>query len=486
MSYDKNGNISSIFRSGFPSGNYEIAIDNLQFTNQGNQLTKVSDTSNNKAGFKDGNTIGDDYSYDANGNMIVDKNKGITKIVYNHLNLPVLIEFNNSSTKKITYLYNANGVKVRKWVWNSDYIPIRTDYLDGFQYKNELLQYFPTSEGYVNNTVISGVNTYKYVYNYTDHLGNVRLSYQDINKDGIVANSEILEESNYYPFGMKHSGYNSGNLQVNYKYKFQGTERQDELGLNWDSYKYRNYDYAIGRFMSIDPLTEEYHTWSPYVFSGNRVVDARELEGLEPYLVTGRAFIPDKTLPNPAAVVSNTKSFAGDNRSDYRLNTNAYRTEQKVRVDFENQTATTLSNRANSTIGYGKDGKVTETSEPGTAGPTPTYTKSTMKDGTTTVNMEVDASNKLVSGAPAINYKVGVTITEGENGSFSYKIEGKSDGFPAYEFFITNEKNGKSYLIHGSNPNSTGDTPSSLFPPMDKKINASGNSTDLKPIEVKK
>lgn len=55
---------------------------------------------------------------------------------------------------------------------------------------------------------------------------------------------------------------------------------------------------------------------------------------------------------------------------------------------------------------------------------------------------------------------MGVTITEGENGSFSYKIEGKSDGFPAYEFFITNEKNGKSYLIHGSNPNSTGDTPS--------------------------
>lgn len=34
--------------------------------------------------------------------------------------------------------------------------------------------------------------------------------------------------------------------------------------------------------MSIDPLTEEYDTWSPYVFSGNRVIDSRELEGLEP------------------------------------------------------------------------------------------------------------------------------------------------------------------------------------------------------------
>lgn len=37
--------------------------------------------------------------------------------------------------------------------------------------------------------------------------------------------------------------------------------------------------------MNIDPLTEEYHTWSPYVFSGNRVVDARELEGLEPVIL---------------------------------------------------------------------------------------------------------------------------------------------------------------------------------------------------------
>jgi hypothetical protein len=37
--------------------------------------------------------------------------------------------------------------------------------------------------------------------------------------------------------------------------------------------------------MSIDPLTEEYHTWAPYVFSGNRVVDSRELEGLEPLSV---------------------------------------------------------------------------------------------------------------------------------------------------------------------------------------------------------
>ncbi|WP_260393811.1 RHS repeat-associated core domain-containing protein [Empedobacter stercoris] len=66
-----------------------------------------------------------------------------------------------------------------------------------------------------------------------------------------------------------------------YKYKYQGQERQDEFGLGWDSFKWRNYDYAIGRFMSIDPLSEQYVYNSTYAFSENRVIDGRELEGLE-------------------------------------------------------------------------------------------------------------------------------------------------------------------------------------------------------------
>jgi hypothetical protein len=222
--------------------------------------------------------------------------------------------------------------------------------------------------------------------------------------------------------------------------------------------------------MSIDPLTEEYHTWSPYTFSGNRVIDARELEGLEPFLVTGRSFIPDETLPNPIPF-SNTASFAGDNRNDFRLNTTNYRTEQIVRIDIDNNSASTLSNRANSTIGYDENGNVTETSSPGKAGPTPTFS---VNGDTGTVNMEVDASNKLVPGAPSINYDVSVSITQKKDGTFDFSIQGSSDGFPAYEFFITNEKDGKSYLIYSSNPNQTGDSPASLFPPMEKDINKRG------------
>jgi RHS repeat-associated protein len=122
-------------------------------------------------------------------------------------------------------------------------------------------------------------------------------------------NLVTLEETHYYPFGLKHGSYYTSATQkvvkkqvgdINnlleqadnelkikptantaYKYKYQGQERQDELDLNWDSFKYRNYDYAIGRFMSIDPLAEDYSYQSPYNFAENRVIDGIELEGLE-------------------------------------------------------------------------------------------------------------------------------------------------------------------------------------------------------------
>jgi len=146
------------------------------------------------------------------------------------------------------------------------------------------------------------------VYNYTDHLGNNRLSYTWNKSAQALA---IMEENNYYPFGLKHENYNSdkvdydrdetgGNLivlapvvRLGYQYKFQGQERQDELGLNWDSFKWRNYDPAIARFICIDPLAEKYTYNGVYNFSENKVVVHRELEGLESIYIFDQAQNPD-------------------------------------------------------------------------------------------------------------------------------------------------------------------------------------------------
>ncbi|WP_236457295.1 hypothetical protein [Flavobacterium jumunjinense] len=67
----------------------------------------------------------------------------------------------------------------------------KTTYLAGFQYKDNRLEFFPHAEGYVKYQYSE--NSYSYVFNYTDHLGNIRVSYSDIDKNGILGNEHIQE-----------------------------------------------------------------------------------------------------------------------------------------------------------------------------------------------------------------------------------------------------------------------------------------------------
>jgi RHS repeat-associated protein len=78
----------------------------------------------------------------------------------------------------------------------------------------------------------------------------------------------------------------SENSSTLYRYGFQGQETDDEIKGEGNSvnYKYRMHDPRIGRFFAVDPLAPKYPYYTPYSFSGNRVIDAVELEGLEPAL----------------------------------------------------------------------------------------------------------------------------------------------------------------------------------------------------------
>lgn len=81
--------------------------------------------------------------------------------------------------------------------------------------------------------------------------------------------------------------YNRSSNSSSYSYSFQGQEHDDEIKGEGNSinYKFRMHDPRVGRFFAIDPLASKYPHYSPYSFSGNRVIDAVELEGLEPELV---------------------------------------------------------------------------------------------------------------------------------------------------------------------------------------------------------
>lgn len=279
ITYDKNGNILTMNRTGELISEQAIEVDDLTYTYNANQLQSVTDATNDTEGFNDGNKIGTDYTYDAFGNLKADKNKKITNITYNHLNLPTEITF---AIGKITYTYDATGNKLKKVVQPTNGVAQTIDYLYGFQYLNGVLQFFPHAEGYVKPT---GTNSYLYVYQYKDHLGNVRLSYADCDGDGVInPATEILEENNYYPFGLKHKGYNeianSCRSEEAEAYKFLNKEYEDSFALNVTETDFRHYDSALGRFNVMDALSELAPNYTPYRYGFNNPVFWQDATGL--------------------------------------------------------------------------------------------------------------------------------------------------------------------------------------------------------------
>ena len=316
IQFDKNGNILKLVRRG-ANENMTPSFgvwDDLTYTYNGNQLKKVVDnpqpTSHKTFGFKDGTNTGDDYLYDDNGNMVKDNNKGIESIQYNHLNLPTIIRFDpsNSLTNSISYIYDATGNKLAK-ILNDNNAVTTTHYDGGYIYSdmgspgNIKLQFLSQPEGYVipvagtlgsvsgfdTGTGTGTQSTYSYVFQYKDHLGNVRLSYSDGDLDGAInPTTEIIEESNYYPFGLQHKGYNT-NVSPNgnslaQQLKFNGKELNNELDLNLYHYGARFYDPSLGQFTTIDPKAESYSSQGGYVYAVNNPIAFHEKNGENPIL----------------------------------------------------------------------------------------------------------------------------------------------------------------------------------------------------------
>ena len=321
ISYDLNGNIKTLdrFTKGKSTANQ---IDGLVYSydnsNSSNRLISIVDTKNNISGYEGGGNL---IEYDANGNMTKMMDKKISAIAYNFLNLPKQINQNANVTN---YFYRADGVKVKKKfvLTNSAGTKvINTEYLDGFQYStpntdplrkaleepddvtmevarageeeafskdetrkiavvdpgipeldNMILSFFPTAEGYYD------FENLRYIYQYKDHLGNVRVSYVK-NSAGDL---QIMDRNDYYPFGMsflKPFGQVSlyDPMTIPYNYKYNGKELQ-ETGMY--DYGARFYMPDIGRWGVIDPLADVRPDMSPFRYSFNNPVNATDPTGL--------------------------------------------------------------------------------------------------------------------------------------------------------------------------------------------------------------
>ena len=250
--YDKNGNIKTLQRYGQTAASGYGLIDNLTFTLAGNLLNRVDDAAAASAygggfEFKDGVKQANEYTYDSNGNLTKDLNKGISTITYNVLNLPSMVTFSDGST--IAYTYGADGTKL-KTVHKTGSTTTTTDYCGNVVYENGVQKLLLTDEGYVT------LSDSKYHYYLKDHQGNNRV---------VINQSGTVEETNhYYPFGGVFAS--SGNVQP---YKYNGKELDAKKGLNWYDYGARHYDAALGRFTTVDPSAENYYSTSPFTYCLN-------------------------------------------------------------------------------------------------------------------------------------------------------------------------------------------------------------------------
>ncbi len=323
IGYDKNGNLQTLTRDGWQNSSNYNNMDVLNYdyhsSEVSNKLYQVHDTGNDNYGFKDSTTNNQDYWYDTNGNLTKDDNKGITSISYNHLNLPTSVSLSGGT---ISYIYDAVGTKLSKTVSG-----VTTYYAGNHIYEGSSLKFFNHAEGYTEPVNASNYGSgFKYIYQYKDHLGNIRLSYKDNN-----GTLQIQEENNYYPFGLKHYGYNSNPI-TNHPYKYNGVELNESLGLDLYEMDVRSYDPAIARFTGIDPVT--HHSMSTFTAFDNNPIYWADPSGAD--ALTGRLFgsrrlshWSDKNSANKDAGQNTPNSEAtriGDNINDFksriRRNTN--------------------------------------------------------------------------------------------------------------------------------------------------------------------
>jgi RHS repeat-associated protein len=183
LSYDANGNILYMNQKGL-NGAVVQTIDSLKYgyLTGSNKLSFVTDRKNNTQSqlgdFKEiNNNETADYTYDVNGNLISDANKSIAGIRYNYLNLPDSIAITGKGL--IKYQYDAAGNKLKKTVTDNTVTPAKittTDYMGGFVYQNDTLQFLAHEEGRIRAVFQPGQPlAFKYDYFVKDHLGNVRM-----------------------------------------------------------------------------------------------------------------------------------------------------------------------------------------------------------------------------------------------------------------------------------------------------------------------
>ena len=204
----------------------------------------------------------------------------------------------------ITFIYDASGAKLRKIT--SDNGTVTTyDYVNGVEYKNNILQRIAHTEGSVS---VQTDGSYQHEYVLRDHLGNTRVTFSDANNDGVVGSTDIKQINSYYPFGLNMESNFNGAAGKN-KYAYNGKEWNDDFSLGWNDYGARFYDPTLARWNAFDPKAEKMRSYSPYNYAFNNPMRFIDPDGMMPKQGNPVDPVPNPRISNDNANKENSNRF---------------------------------------------------------------------------------------------------------------------------------------------------------------------------------
>jgi RHS repeat-associated protein len=310
VSYDPNGNILGYLRNG-DAGNTMDSL-NYKYYASTNKLSQVTDNvSATKYTTDIDNEAANNYNYDAIGNMISAASDTITNITWNVYGKIATITKN---AKQIKYTYDAGGNRIMKQTATDTTVYVRDASgnvmsvydkpAGGSLVQSEMHLYGSSRLGIATqhiardstivliggfaNGIMSIFTRGEKFFELSNHLGNVlatvsdRRIQVDANSDGIVDSykADIVSANDYYPGGMDMPGRSYSIANTNYRYGFNGKEKDKEGSVQYD-YGFRIYDPRLVRFKSVDPISKEYAGLTPYQFASNSPIWGIDRDGKE-------------------------------------------------------------------------------------------------------------------------------------------------------------------------------------------------------------
>ncbi|WP_417921358.1 RHS repeat-associated core domain-containing protein [Christiangramia marina] len=278
INYDANGNIVNLRRNK-QTENGSNKMDDLSYSYYPgkNQLQHVADGVTETTNANDIKSQGgNNYVYNEIGQLVFNTEEDLT---YTYTTSG-LVETVSKPSVVVNFYYNDRGHRTRKESTISG-VTTNTYYVRDVS-GNVMAIYNEAGAGTTMEHPIFGnsrigvakrnlgqttLTNLNYVYQLTDHLGNVRIVVQQDDSGNAMA----IGKTDYYPFGMAMPGRN---MEGDYRYAYQGQEKDTETGK--EAFGLRLWDSRIGRWLTTDPYNQ-YN--SPYLGMGNDPVNGIDPDG---------------------------------------------------------------------------------------------------------------------------------------------------------------------------------------------------------------